>query len=134
MKNEIGSRFTLKDKSIDVPYQCLGNKVSLVTLEHGSKCQIFSSSQYVHNDVKHVEDHLVKKGERLPTRAKFLWSTNHRPETDIIPELSPTDALYFQSLIGVLRQVLELNRVGITMKNSSSASTMTLPRENHLKE
>ena len=38
LREELGKRFTLKEKSIGAPEQCLGNKVSLVTLENGVKC------------------------------------------------------------------------------------------------
>ena len=66
--NEIGSRFTLKEKSIGIPFQYLGNTFSLVNLENGNKYWSYSSSQYVHNAGKNTEDHLAKKGERLPAR------------------------------------------------------------------
>ena len=79
------------------------------------------------------EDHLAK-GERLPARAKSPWVTNYRTETDITPDLSPIGAAYVQSLIGVLRYIVELNRVDITMKTSALTSMMALPREGHLKE
>ena len=81
----------------------LGNKVSLVTLENGVKAYSFSSSQYVQNAVRNVEEHLAKKGEKLPPRSKSPWPSIFRPEADTSPELNPTDATYFQSLIGVLR-------------------------------
>ena len=48
------------------------------------------------------------------------------------PELLPIDADYFQSLIGTLRWIVELNRVDIAMETSTMASIMALPREGHL--
>ena len=105
LRNEFGERFKLKETSIAPPSQYLGNKVSQVTLDNGTKCWSFSSSQYIQNAVKNVEEHLDQKGEKLPPRAKSPWSTGYRPETDISPELSPSDAAYFQSLIGVLRWI-----------------------------
>ena len=101
--SELGSRFTIKPKSIGPPTQYLGNKVSEVTLDNGTKCWSFSSSQYVQNAIKNVEDHLQSRGTSLPNRAKSPWSTNYRPEIDTSPELIPTEAAYYQSLIGVLR-------------------------------
>jgi len=132
--DEFSERFKLKEKYIAPPTQYLGNKVTQVTLENGTTCWSFSSSQYVQNAVKNVEEHLAKKGEHLPPRAKAPWSTGYRPETDVTPELSSSDAAYFQSLIGVLRWIVELNRVDITMETSALASMMALPREGHLRE
>ena len=56
LREELGKRFTLKEKSIGAPEQCLGNNVSLVTLENGVKCWIFSSSICVQAAAKTVED------------------------------------------------------------------------------
>ena len=84
--------------------------------------------------MKNVESHLTKKREKLPFTAKSAWSTGYRPEIDISPELSSNDAAYFQSLIGVLRWIveLELNIVDICMETSALASMMAMTREGHL--
>ena len=132
LKEEFGQRFTLKEKSIGPPTQYLGNKVSEVTLNDGTSCWSISSSQYIQAAVKNVEAHLAEKGEKLPPTAKSPWSFGYRPETDISPELSSSDAAYFQSLIGVLRWIVELNRVDICMETSALASMMAMPREGHL--
>ena len=134
MRNEIGSRFKLKESSIAPPTQCLENEVSQVTLENGTNCWNFSSSSYVQNAVKNVEMHLHRKGEKLPPRVKSPWSSGYRPETDVTPTLSSFDAVYFQSLTGILRWIIELNRVDITLETSALASMMALLREGHLKE
>ena len=103
LREETGTCFTLKEKSISPPTQY---KVSEVTLENGTKCWSFSSSQYVQSAVKNVEDYLMKTGEKLPARVKSPWPTNYCPESDISPELSPAMASYNQSLIGVLRWIV----------------------------
>ena len=46
----------------------------------------------------------------------------------------PTNATYFQSLIGVLGIIVELGRAYITMETYSLASMMESPREGHIKE
>ena len=79
LREEMGTRFTLKEKSIGPPTQYLGNKVTNITLENGTSCWSFSSSQYVQSAVKNVEDHLDKTGEKLPTRVRSPWPTNYRP-------------------------------------------------------
>ena len=95
----------------------------------GAKYWVFSSSQYVQSVVKNVETHLNTKNQKLPARAKSPWTTGYRPEADVTPELSSIDAAYYLSLIGVLRWIVELNRVDITMETSTMASMMALPRE-----
>ena len=129
---EFAHCFTLKQSSIGPPTQYLGNWVSQVTLDDGTQCWSLSSSQYIQNAVKNVEDHLAKTGRKLPPSTKSPWSSGYRPETDTSPELSASDAAYFQSLIGVLRWIVELNRIDICMETSALASMMALPREGHL--
>ena len=48
LREEFGKRFVLKEKSIGSPTQYLGNKVSEVSLENGTKCWSFSSSRYLY--------------------------------------------------------------------------------------
>ena len=46
--------------------------------------------------------------------------------------MNPTEAAYYQSLIGILRWIVELGRVDITCEVSMMASMMALPRSGHL--
>ena len=61
-------------------------------------------------------------------------SNEYRPEIDISPELNATDAAYYQSLVGILRWMVELGRVNITTEVSMLSSCLALPREGHLKQ
>ena len=101
-------------------------------LENGSKAWAFSSSQYIQNAVKNVENKLAAEGKSLPGRGSAPWPSNYRPEIDISPELDEKNANYFQSLIGVLRWIVELGRIDITMETSALASMIAMPREGHL--
>ena len=40
---------------------------------------------------------------------------DYHPELDMSEELSPTDAAYYQSLIGILRWIVEMGRVDIAL-------------------
>ena len=62
LREEVGKRFTLKEKSIGPPTQYLVNKLSDVTMKDGTKFWIFSSSQYVQSAAANVEDYLHKRG------------------------------------------------------------------------
>ena len=133
LRNEIGEMFKLKEKSIGPPTQYLGNKVMKVDLDSGISSWAFSSSQYVQDAVKNVEEYIARSGRpKLKSRTKSPWPTNYRPEVDVSPELNPTEASYFQSLIGVLRWIVELGRADIVMETLALASMMALPRRGHL--
>ena len=68
----------------------------------------------------------------MVSRAETPISTLYRPEVDISPELNATDAAYYQSLIGILRWMVELGRVDICMEVSMMSSSLAMPREGHL--
>ena len=53
---------------------------------------------------------------------------------DISPELGLKDASYYQSLIGVLRWIVELGRVDICLECSIMSSQIALPRIGHLEQ
>ena len=53
---------------------------------------------------------------------------------DISDELDEDEASYFQSLIDVLRWIVELGRVEICCELSMLSSHLTLPRLGHLEE
>ena len=134
LREELGKYFELKEESIGTPDIYLGGKVSKVTLENGVKAYSFGSSKYVQAAVNNVADHLEKAGMKLPSRTKTPLSSNYRPEIDVSPELNATDAAYYQSLIGVLRWMVELGRIDICCEVSMMSSHLALPREGHLQQ
>ena len=71
IRDELGSYFTIKPKSIGPPTQYLGNKVSQVTLENGAVCWSFSSSQYVQETVGNVVEYLEPRGAKLPPKTSL---------------------------------------------------------------
>ena len=62
LRDELGKCFTLKEKLIRPPSQYLGNKILKVTLDNGTSCWSSSSSQYVQNAVKNIEEYRHKQG------------------------------------------------------------------------
>lgn len=134
IRKEIGKYFELKEASIGMPDIYLGGKVSKVELSNGVKAYTFSPSQYVKSAVSNVESHLKKLGQSLPARATTPLKSGYRPEIDVSDELSDADAAYYQSLIGILRWMVELGRVDITCEVSMMSSHMALPRIGHLEQ
>ncbi len=107
-----------------------------VQLENGVWAWGFSSSQYVQAAVKNVRDWLAKeenKHWKMP-HANTPLRTSYRPELDVSPELTPELASYYQSLIGVLRWIMELGRVDVCLEVSMMSSHLALPREGHLEQ
>ena len=135
LRDEIGRYFIMKEESIGPPKIYLGGHVRKVQLDNGVECWAFGSSQYVKSAVTNVETFLAKqKVERwkLPKTAETPMQTSYRPELDISSELGPNEASYYQSLIGILRWMVELGRVDICLECSMLSSHLALPREGHL--
>ena len=79
-----------------------------------------------------VRSYLQQNGGKLPKKASAPFSNGYCPEVDITPELSLSDATHYQSLVGVLRWIVELGRIDITTETSELSSMMASPREGHL--
>ena len=134
LRSELNKYFELKEESIGPPKVYLGGRMSKVTLENGVEAWAFSSSQYVQTAVKNVEELLAKKNIKLPARTNTPLSSNYRPEIDVSGELQPEESTYYQSLIVILRWMVELGRVDICCKVSMMSSHLALPRKGHLQE
>ena len=59
-------------------------------------------------------------------------ATGYRPELGTSNELNPSEAAYYQSLIGILRWIVELGRPDICVEASKVTSYMLMPRRGHL--
>ena len=71
---------------------------------------------------------------RLPATANTPLRPSYRAELDVSTELSTSDASYYQSLIGVLRWIVELGRVDICLECTVMSSPLALPRLGHLEQ
>jgi hypothetical protein len=115
----------------------LGGHLSLVELDNGVRAWAFSSSQYVRAAVQNAEDYIAKdetKRWKLSNKAETPLCTSYRPELDVTPELSPQEPAYYQSLIGILRWIVELGRVDICLEVSTLSSHLVLPRVGYLEQ
>ena len=102
LRDGIGKYFELKESSIGPPNQYLGGNMRKVELTNGVHAWVFSSSRYITEAVKNVDLQLAKNGFKIPHKAETPFKTSYRPEIDTTPELSPTDAAYYQFLVGML--------------------------------
>lgn len=138
LQEEVGKCFELKEASIGLLDIYLGGKVSKVKLENRVSASSFSASQYVQAAVNNVEAYLTDRNLKLlpPCCANTPLSMHYsRPEVDIIDELEPADAAHCQSLIRILRWMVELGRINITCEVSMMSSHfLALPRVGHLNQ
>lgn len=134
LRHEIGRYFELKEESIGEPEIYLGGRLRKVKLENGADAWAFGSSQYVQAAIKNLEVQLRTKGIKLAMKANSPISTNYRPELDISPVLTPGEGAHYQSLIGILRWMVELGRVDICCEVSMMSSHLAMPREGHLEQ
>ena len=112
-------------------------QVRKVQLENGVNAWAFSSSQYVQTAVKNVEAYLDSQDSKhwkMSSKVDTPLTTTYRPELDISRELNVADAAYYQSLIGILRWIVELGRVDVCLEVSMMSSHLALPREGHLEQ
>ncbi len=70
----------------------------------------------------------------MPARAETALPSTYCPELDVTPELGPKDSSYYQSLIGILRWIVELGRMDICLEVSMLSSHLALPRAGHLEK
>eukprot|EP00957_Ditylum_brightwellii_P067162 5097608-Ditylum_brightwellii.AAC.1 len=70
----------------------------------------------------------------MPAKAEMPMRASYRQELDITPALSQIDSAYYQSLIGMLRWMVELGRIGICLEVSVMSSHLAIPRERHMAE
>ena len=131
---EIDKYFPLKPASIGPPKIYLGAKVTKVQLPNGVEAYAVSMSQYVQEAVRNVEEHLKKRDLALLKKASTPVAANYSPELDASDELDADDATYYQSLIGVLRWIVEMGRVDICMEVSALSSFVAMPREGHMQQ
>ena len=79
-----------------------------------------------------LESPRVHTSRYQPSKAETPLRTSYRPELDVSPELIPRDSAYYQSLIGILRWIVELGRIDICLEVSMMSSHLTMPRKGHL--
>ena len=107
---DIDRFFKMKPGSIGDPDFYLGAKLHPIQLSDGVMAWAMSSSKYIQAAVNNVKDYLAKTypGHGLLKCATAPLPINSLPELDIMPELDPNKASFYQSQIGVLRWCVEL--------------------------
>ena len=79
------------------------------------------------NTIENVEEYYRKINWKL-SRTNISISTDYRPELDILAELNHTDTVYYQSLIEILKWMVEIDRIDICLEVSILFSYLVLPK------
>ena len=87
-----------------------------VELENRVMAWSMSSAQYVKAAVGNVETNLAKRNLKLPKRASAPFPNDYRSELNISVELDLEKTSYYQSLIGILRWIVESGRTDTACK------------------
>jgi hypothetical protein len=82
--------------------------------------------------VANIELWMADREYKLPRKAPTPLVASYCPESDVLPFLVAETTYYYQLLIGVLRWIVEIERIDITKEVSMLASHMAMPREEHL--
>ena len=128
----IKRKFTLKGDKYGPPSDYLGAVMDQMTTVRGRKCWTQSSDKYCFEAVKNVEEHLRKKGSKLPKKCLTPLASAYKPELDATPELKIDGLRYYQELILVLRWAVEIGRIDIMLEVSLMSAFLASPREGHL--
>ena len=131
---EIDKYFPMKPNSIGPPRIYLGAKIGQIELSNGVKAFYFNMSQYIKESIRNVENYLRERGLGLLKNTTVPINSNYSPEIDHSDELCENDAAYYQSLIGVLRWIVEMGRMDIITEVSMLSSYVAMPREGHFNQ
>ncbi len=113
----------------------LGAKLKLMQLENGIWSWGISPSKCVREVEKKCKDYVseyLPPQYRLPKLTPNPFLAKCEPGIDISPELDPDLAPYFQSLIGIMPWMDELDCIDIATDVSLLSSHTALPCEGHM--
>ena len=94
----IQAKFKIKDDKMEAPDNYLGATITRMDNVDGDQCWAMSSDQYCAALVTNVEDELMKKGLKLPSKCVTPTSNGYRPEMDCTSELKAAGVQRFQEI------------------------------------
>ena len=124
----------MKSGSIGYPNKYLGATLRKVVLENGVETWDTSASKYVQEAVSNSEAYLHEHfgGRKFAKKVINPFQSKYDPLMDSSAEMGPSLLYCYQTQIGVLIWMLELQRIYIITEASMLASQLTLPQEGHL--
>jgi hypothetical protein len=133
--NKIHGYLPLKPSSVGDPDIYLGTKLKQTHLPNRVIAWGLSPSKYVVQAVKNCQLHLTDKlnGKySITARVDNPFPVDYDPSTDLSDILDPECSSFYQHLIGVMRWMVELERIDIATEVSMLSSFLACPRKGHL--
>ena len=130
--DDIKQVFELKGDKVEPPDMYLGASLQTVVTASGKTCLEMSSEKYVRTLVINVQERLSKSERRLPSKCDTPMANTYNPYEDVSKELNAYGLKAYQSMIGILRWVVEIGRIDILLEVSLLSSHLALPRVGHL--
>ena len=121
--------------SIGDPYIYLCAKLKKLHMYNDVWCWSISPSKYVQEAVRNCQNYLkenLSDEYELISNAPNPFPLGYEPFMDVSPLFSPDEASYFQTIIGVMRWMVELGRIDIAVEVSQLSSFLSMPRQGHL--
>ena len=132
---KINKFFLLKtDSNCDLNIY-LGAKIKYHKTPNGMWSWTMSPSKYVCESCKNCKDHVNNNFDgkyKLPKQAPNPFVMGYEAELDTSTLCNPEEASYFQSIIRVMRWMIEIGRVDIATEVSMLSSLLAMPRVGHL--
>ena len=132
---KINKFFLLKPDSVGDPNMYLGAKIKYHKTPNGMWSWTMIPSKYVREACKNCKDHLNNNFDgkyKLPKQSPNPFVMGYEAELDTSTLCDPEEASYFQSIIGVMRWMIEIGRVDISTEVSILSSFLAMPRVGHL--
>ena len=114
---KINKSFLLKPDSVFDPNMYLGAKIKYQKTPNRMWYWTMSPSKYVCEECKNCKYHLNNNFDgkyKLPNQAPNPFVMGYEAELDTSALCDPQEASYFQSIIGVMRWMIEIGRVDIS--------------------
>ena len=131
---KIDKYLKMKPSSMGDPNIYLGVKLRYHQTANGVWAWSLSPSKYIQEAVSNCTKHLKNNYDgkhSLPKSAPNPFTHDYDPNLDVSEPLDPARASYYQTLIGVLRWIVELGRIDINTEVSLLSSFLAYPREGH---
>ena len=119
--DRIDNSVKLKESSVGDPDIYLGAKLKKVQMYNDVWCWYISPSKYVQEAVRNCQNYLkenLSDDYELIANAPNPFLLGYEPCMDVSPLVSPDEASYFQTIIGVIRWMVELGRMDIYVEVS----------------
>ena len=133
--DRIGNFMKLKESSVGDPDIYLGAKLKKLQMDNDFWCWSISPYKYAQEVVRNCQKYLK---ENLSGEYEFIdngtnpFPLGYEPFMDVSPFLLPDKASYFQTIIGVMRWMVELGRIYISVEVSQISYFLAMPRQGHL--